>query len=62
MLALRPVAGVMTLSLALVAFFVAHGLGMLVHQAARAVELWTGHRPDPVAMRSAALTELATRS
>ncbi|MEZ5259928.1 MAG: hypothetical protein R2705_24510, partial [Ilumatobacteraceae bacterium] len=38
------------------------GLGMLVHQAARAVELWTGHRPDPVAMRRAALTELATRS
>lgn len=33
----------------------ANGLGMLVHQAALAVELWTGHRP-PVALMEAALS------
>jgi len=38
------------------------GLGMLVHQAARAVELWTGVRPDHHAMRAAAEQELAARS
>ncbi len=37
------------------------GLGMLVHQAARAVELWSGRRPDASAMRAAALAELARR-
>ena len=37
------------------------GLGMLVHQAARAVELWTGRRPDAATMRAAALAELAAR-
>lgn len=38
------------------------GLGMLVHQAARAVELWTGTRPDHRAMRAAAEAELAARA
>jgi shikimate dehydrogenase len=38
------------------------GLGMLVHQAARAVELWTGIRPDHVAMRAAAEAELTARA
>ena len=38
------------------------GLGMLVHQAAHAVELWTGVRPDAAAMRAAALAELASRA
>ena len=37
------------------------GLGMLVHQAALQQELWTGVRPDPVAMRVAAEQELAAR-
>ena len=30
------------------------GLGMLVHQAVEQQQLWTGHRPDPSLMRSAA--------
>ena len=30
------------------------GLGMLVHQAVEQQRLWTGHRPDPALMRSAA--------
>jgi shikimate dehydrogenase len=30
------------------------GLGMLVHQAARAIELWTGQAPDVAAMAAAA--------
>lgn len=30
------------------------GLGMLVHQAVAQQELWTGHRPDPALMRTAA--------
>ena len=38
------------------------GLGMLVHQAVRQQELWTGQRPDPAAMRAAAEAELARRS
>lgn len=38
------------------------GLGMLVHQATRQQELWTGQRPDPVVMRSAAEAELARRA
>jgi shikimate dehydrogenase len=37
------------------------GLGMLVHQAALQQQLWTGVRPDPVAMRVAAEQELAAR-
>jgi shikimate dehydrogenase len=37
------------------------GLGMLVHQAARQCEAWTGQRPDPVVMRAAAEAELAAR-
>jgi shikimate dehydrogenase len=37
------------------------GLGMLVHQAARQQELWTGRYPDVVVMRAAALAELARR-
>lgn len=37
------------------------GLGMLVHQAVLQQELWTGHRPDPVVMRTAAERELASR-
>ncbi len=38
------------------------GLGMLVHQAMRQQELWTGQRPDPVVMRAAAEAELARRA
>jgi shikimate dehydrogenase len=38
------------------------GLGMLVHQAALQVELWTGRKPPIEAMRAAALAELARRS
>jgi shikimate dehydrogenase len=38
-----------------------NGLGMLVHQAARAFELWTGERPPIPAMRAAAEAELASR-
>lgn len=38
------------------------GLGMLVHQAALQQELWTGVRPDPLAMRAAAEQELAARA
>jgi shikimate dehydrogenase len=34
------------------------GLGMLVHQAVEQQQLWTGHRPDPALMRSAAELEL----
>ncbi|MEY2974639.1 MAG: shikimate dehydrogenase [Actinomycetota bacterium] len=37
------------------------GLGMLVHQAARQCEAWTGQRPDPALMRAAAEAELAAR-
>ncbi len=37
------------------------GLGMLVHQAALQHELWTGHRPDPAVMRSAAEAELSAQ-
>ncbi|MET0327071.1 MAG: shikimate dehydrogenase [Ilumatobacteraceae bacterium] len=38
------------------------GLGMLVHQAVLQQELWTGQRPEPAPMRSAALAELARRA
>jgi shikimate dehydrogenase len=38
------------------------GLGMLVHQAALQQELWTGVRPDPAALRTAAEAELAQRA
>lgn len=38
------------------------GLGMLVHQAVLQQELWTGVRPDPLVMRSAAEAELAARA
>lgn len=37
------------------------GLGMLVHQAVRQQQLWTGVRPDPATMRAAAEAELASR-
>lgn len=37
------------------------GLGMLVHQAALQQHAWLGHLPDTVAMRAAALRELAAR-
>ncbi|CAB4874318.1 unannotated protein [freshwater metagenome] len=37
------------------------GLGMLVHQAVLQQQLWTGVRPDPAVMRSAAEKELAAR-
>lgn len=37
------------------------GLGMLVHQAVSQQELWTGHRPDPGVLRTAAEAELAGR-
>lgn len=37
------------------------GLGMLVHQAVRQQELWTGVRPDPAVLWAAAEAELATR-
>ena len=38
------------------------GLGMLVHQAARAFERWTGVVPPVAVMRAAALAELARRA
>ncbi len=38
------------------------GLGMLVHQAALQQHLWTGVKPDPVAMRAAAEAELSRRA
>lgn len=38
------------------------GLGMLVHQAARAFRLWTGVEAPVAAMRAAAEAELATRA
>jgi shikimate dehydrogenase len=38
-----------------------NGLGMLVHQAARAFELWTGERPPIGVMQAAAEAELASR-
>jgi shikimate dehydrogenase len=41
---------------------VVDGLGMLVHQAVRQQELWTGVRPDPHALRSAAERELSRRA
>ncbi|MBI3927423.1 MAG: shikimate dehydrogenase [Armatimonadetes bacterium] len=37
------------------------GLGMLVYQAARAIELWTGRKPPRGLMRSAALKSLRNR-
>jgi shikimate dehydrogenase len=37
------------------------GLGMLVHQAVRQQQLWTGVSPDPGVLRAAAESELATR-
>ncbi len=37
------------------------GLGMLVHQACRQQIAWTGIAPDPIALRAAALAELAHR-
>ena len=37
------------------------GLGMLVHQAVRQQELWTGVRPDPGMLRAAAVAELSAR-
>jgi shikimate dehydrogenase len=37
------------------------GLGMLVHQAVRQQEMWTGVRPDPAQLRAAAESELASR-
>jgi shikimate dehydrogenase len=37
------------------------GLGMLVHQAVRQQELWTGVCPDPAALRAAAEAELSAR-
>lgn len=37
------------------------GLGMLVHQACRQQIEWTGIAPDPIALRAAALAELAHR-
>jgi shikimate dehydrogenase len=40
---------------------VVDGLGMLVHQAARQQELWTGRAGDPVVMRGAAEAELDRR-
>jgi shikimate dehydrogenase len=37
------------------------GLGMLVHQAARSFELWTGQQPPVAVMRAAAQAELRAR-
>lgn len=37
------------------------GLGMLVHQAVRQQQLWTGVTPDPLVMRAAAEAELSAR-
>jgi shikimate dehydrogenase len=39
----------------------ANGLGMLIHQAARQVELWTGRQPPMEEMSAAALTALRER-
>jgi shikimate 5-dehydrogenase len=38
------------------------GLDMLVAQAARQIELWTGHRPDPGPMRAAAESKLSRQA
>jgi shikimate dehydrogenase len=38
------------------------GLGMLVHQAIRQQQLWTGSSPDPIVVRAAAEAELARRN
>jgi shikimate dehydrogenase len=38
------------------------GLGMLVHQAIRQQQMWTGKRPDPAVLRAAAEAELARRA
>jgi shikimate dehydrogenase len=38
------------------------GLGMLVHQAVRQQQLWTGVRPDPAVLWAAAEAELAART
>lgn len=40
---------------------VVDGLSMLIHQAARQQELWTGHTPDVAVMRAAAEHELQRR-
>jgi shikimate dehydrogenase len=40
----------------------ANGLGMLVHQAAHAVRLWTGSEPPVAVMRQAATSALQERS
>jgi shikimate dehydrogenase len=40
----------------------ANGLGMLIHQAAHAIRLWTGEDPPLEVMSAAALGELARRS
>jgi shikimate dehydrogenase len=37
------------------------GLGMLVHQAVRQQELWTGVGADPAVLRAAGEAELASR-
>jgi len=41
---------------------VVDGLGMLVHQAARQQQLWTGVVPSVAVMRAAAMAELARRT
>ena len=38
-----------------------NGLGMLIHQAAHAIRLWTGEDPPLEVMSAAALGELARR-
>ncbi|MFQ5577619.1 MAG: shikimate dehydrogenase [Anaerolineae bacterium] len=38
------------------------GLGMLIHQGARAFQIWTGQAPPPDLMRQAVLAELGSRN
>jgi shikimate dehydrogenase len=61
-LAYHPIRTALLEAAALRGAFAVNGLGMLLHQAGLAFELWTGE-PAPIgAMRTAVLDELAARS